>query len=150
LYRNLLNQLFDSTIAVQTVTSIPPIVTSFIRQCLVSMLDSTKSDRQVLLPVISNRHRVVPGELLALYKNPFLSLQTLEHSLKETLQSIFIYTSLYTEVCIDLSSLYSCPEVPAILLALDLLRPIIICIITGFVILFFAWSNIQQKLFPGT
>jgi hypothetical protein len=75
----------------------------------------------------------------------------------------------------DPPSLHPRPEAPAMLLALDSLRPGIIRvegqiphnrieeelshlrekhkilrIITGFSILLFAWSNAQRKSFPGT
>jgi hypothetical protein len=141
----------------------PPRVTDFIRQYPISALEGTKSNSQALLPVISNRHRAILGELLTLYENSLLFIQTLEHSLKETLQSIFVYTSLLTEVRVDLLSPCPRPKAPTTLLALDLLRlsiirvkgqilqnrikeelsclrgkHYIISIITGFVVLLFA------------
>jgi hypothetical protein len=125
-HRNLSNQSFDGAIAAQTVTSMPPIVPSFMRQCPVSALDGTKGDRQAPPPVISNGHRAVPGELLTSHKNPLPSLQTLEHGPKETSQSIFTHTSPLTEVRVDPSSLHSRPDAPATPLALDSLRPVII------------------------
>jgi hypothetical protein len=108
------------------------------RQYPVSVLECTKDDLQAPLSVISNEHRAILEELLALYEFPLLSIQTLEHGPKETLQSISSHTSLLTEVHIDLPSLHPCPEAPAMSLVLNLLRPGIICVITGFVVLLFA------------
>ena len=106
----------------------PPRVTDFIRQYPISALKGTKSNPQALLPVISKGHRAILGELLTLHENSLPFIQTLEHSLKETSQSISAHTSLLTEVRVDSLSPHPCPEAPATPLALDLLRPSIICV----------------------
>jgi hypothetical protein len=138
-HQNLSDQSCDGAIAAQTVTSMPPMVTSFMRQYPVSALECTKGDPQAPPPVISNGHRTVPGELLASHEFPLPSIRTLEHGLKETLQSVRV----------DPPSLHPRPEAPATPLVLNLLRPGIIRVITGFVVLLFAWSNAQRKPFPG-
>jgi hypothetical protein len=97
-------------------------VTGFIRQYLISTLEGTKGDPQALPPVILNRHRAILRELLTLHENPLPFIQTLEHSLKETLQSISAHTSPLTEVRVDLLSPYPYPKAPTTLLALDSLR----------------------------
>jgi hypothetical protein len=104
----------------------PPRVTDFIRQYPISALEGTKSNPQAPLPVISNGHRAILGELLTLHENSLPFIRTLEHGLKETLQSISAHTSLLTEVRVDLLSPYPRLEAPATPLALDSLRPSII------------------------
>jgi hypothetical protein len=97
-HQNLSDQSCDGAIAAQTVTSMPPMVTSFMRQYPVSALERTKGDPQAPPPVISNGHRAIPGELLASHENPLPSIRTLEHGPKETSQSISSHTSPLTEV----------------------------------------------------
>jgi hypothetical protein len=99
------------------------------------------------------------------HENPLPSIRTLEHGPKETSQT---HTSPLTEARVDPPSLHLRPEAPATPLALDSLRPSvfrvegqipqnsrlrekhnILGIITGFVVLLFAWSNAQRKPFPG-
>lgn len=160
------DESFDGAIAAQTVTSMPPRVTGFIRQYPISALEDTKGDPQAPPPVISNGHRAILGELLTAHENPLPSIRTLEHGPKETSQSISAHTSPLTEVRVDMLSPHPRPEAPATPLALDSLRPSIIrvegqipqnrieeelsrlrgkhhiiSIITGFVVLLFAWSN---------
>lgn len=125
-YQHFLDESCDGAIAVQTLTSMPPRVTGFIRQYPISALEGTKGDPQAPPPVISNRHRAILGELLTSHENPLPSIRTLEHSLKETSQSISAHTSLLTEVRVDTLSLHPRPEAPATSLALDSLRPSII------------------------
>jgi hypothetical protein len=143
----------DGAIAAQTVTSMPPRVTGFIRQYPISLLKCTKGDPQAPPPVISNGHRAILGELLTSHENPLPSIRTLEHGPKETSQHV------------DPPSLHPRPEAPATptTLALDSVGPGIIrvegqipqnrieeepsrlrekrnilSIITGFVVLLFA------------
>jgi hypothetical protein len=118
--------LCDGAIAAQTVISMPLRVTSFIRQYPISVLEGTKGDPQALPLVISNRHRAILRELLTLYKNPLPFIQTLEHGLKQTLQSISAHTSPLTKARVDLLSPHPRPKALATPLALDLLRPSII------------------------
>jgi hypothetical protein len=87
------------------------------------MLEGTKGDLQALPPVISNRHRAILRELLTLYENPLPFIRTLEHGLKETLQSISTHTSPFIKVHVNPLSPCPRPKAPTTPLALDLLRP---------------------------
>jgi hypothetical protein len=82
--------------------------------------------------------------LLISDENPLPSIRTLEHGLKKASQSISTHTSPLIEVCVDPPSLHPRPD--------SRLREKhnILGIITGFVVLLFAWSNAQWKPLPGT
>jgi hypothetical protein len=141
LHQHLSDESCDGAIAAQTVTSMPLMVTSFMRQY--PTLEGTKGDPQVPLPVISNRHRAILGELLTSHENPLPSIRALEHGPKEASQSISTHTSPLTEACVDPPSLHPRPN--------SRLREKhnILGIITRFVVLIFAWSNAQRKPFPS-
>jgi len=145
LHQHLSEQSCDGAIA-QTVTSMPPMVTSFIRQYPVSALEGTKGGPQAPPLVISNGHRATVEELLTSHENPLPFIRTLEHGLKETSQSISTHSSPLTEVRVDPPNLYLRPEAPVTPLALDSPRPSIIHVITGLVVLLFAYEPTDISL----